>query len=383
MSSSEITTYTSEEQQLAIASMLRLNNSLIIEFLTSHGIKRGSNKAELKVRLTDAIEANVITCADIYRYLNPIESWGRQHVILFNGPGKNLEQWRDPDWVSAHIDQQNLRHLVEADLPLALPKDLTLTSIRYAESVLRITAVERREGEVRDPESDFQSESSSGITSKSIQYLEQSSVESPAKQDLAEEMLDETIIYRAYRYQVYRGIITFEWDLVANHATLQISQFPSGEKYEDAMARFDALTTGFIQLNDFSPVCLRSVIARLHELEELGSPEAMSKGIAYKTVQGRTIEGKSAAGSLGLLGETVVDTTMSTVRKVSVGHTGNFYWLPPDVNDIDSPNPLTNQIHVFLHGDAKRCNFPVLTPEVQIRYVLQRIRAIAEAASKP
>ena len=208
-------------------------------------------------------------------------------------------------------------------------------------------------------------------------------IEDPAKQNQLEEGSDEIIIYRAYLYQIYRGLIAFEWDTIANHATLQISQLPSGEKYEDAIARFDALTGDFIQLNDFSAVCLRRVIAKLHELEENGTPEAMSKGIAYKTVQGRTIEGKSAGGSLGLLGETVVDTTMSTVRKVSVGHTGNFYWLPPDVNEINSPNPLTHQVHVFLNGDAKRCNFPVHIPEPQIRHVLQRIRAIAEAAPKP
>jgi len=378
MSSGQIAVYSPEEQQLAIASLMRLNNALIIDFLTSHGIRKGVNKAELKVRLTDALEAEVISYQDIFRFLNPIESWGKQHVILFDGPTRDLDGWRNPAWVSALIDQHKLSHLVNADLPLALPKELTLTSISYADSILRITAVERREGEVRDPESDYQSESTNPI-----RYLEPSAIEDPAKQSPLEEGLDETIIYRAYRYQVYRGLIAFEWDTLANHATLQISQLPSGEKYEDAMARFDGLVGGFIQLNDYSAVCLRRVIARLHELEENGEPEAMSKGIAYKTVQGRTIEGKSAGGSLGLLGESVVDTTMSTVRKVSVGHTGNFYWLPPDVNEIDSPNPLTSQVHVILNGDAKRCNFPVRVPEPQIRYVLQRIRAIAEAAPQP
>ena len=142
MSSGQIAVYSPEEQQLAIASMLRLNNALIIDFLTSHGIRKGSNKAELKVRLTDALEANVIGYDDIFRFLNPIESWGKQHVILFNGPTRDLDKWRNPEWVSAYIAQHNLTQLVDADLPLALPKELTLTSIRYADSILRITAVE-------------------------------------------------------------------------------------------------------------------------------------------------------------------------------------------------------------------------------------------------
>jgi hypothetical protein len=360
--------YNTEEQALAVASLLRLNNSLINEFLNNSNIKKGNNKAELRIRITDALEADVISYADIYTYLNPIESWGRQHVVLYEGPAKDLDQWRNPTWVANHIEEQGLTGLLNKDLPLALPKELTLSSIKYSNSTLRITAVERREGEVRDPEFDYETESMAhALQSDSIAVEIAGTATS----------IDETIIYRAYRYQVYRGIIAFEWDLMANHATLQISQLPSGEKYEDATARFEVLISNLLNLSDHSAICLRSVITRLHEMEEAKKPEARSKGIAYKTVQGRTIEGKSAGGSLGLLGELVVDTTMSSVRKVSVGHTGNFYWLPPDVNLIASENPLTNEIHVFLNGDARRCNFPVFSPEPQIRYVLQRIRAIA------
>jgi hypothetical protein len=373
----EIPAYTLEEQQLAIASMLRLNNPLINAFLAHHGLKKGNNKAQLQLRITDALEAEVISYADIYKYLHPIESWGRQHIVLFDGPAKNLEEWSDPQWVIAHIENQKLSHLLNIDTPLALPKDLTLSSIKYSNSVLRITAVERREGEVRDPESDYSTETFFPGSAKTDGHVDQPTDPSQTEDIQSQLTIDESIIYRAYRYRIYRGIISFEWDVAANHAFLQISQLPSGEKYEDAITRFDILVSNIIKLGDYSPLCLRSVIARLHELEELRKPEARSQGIAYKTVQGRTIEGKSAAGTLNLLGESVVDTTMSTVRKVSVGHTGNFYWLPPDVNIQDSQNPLTQELHVYLNGDAQRCNFPVLTPESHTRYVLQRIRAIA------
>jgi hypothetical protein len=44
LDSADLVTYSSEEQQLAIASMLRLNNALIIEFLTSHDLKKGSTR---------------------------------------------------------------------------------------------------------------------------------------------------------------------------------------------------------------------------------------------------------------------------------------------------------------------------------------------------
>jgi hypothetical protein len=343
--------YSLEEQDLAVASMIRLSNPLILDFFHNCGIRKGTNKAEMKLRLVDALEAGFVSHADLYLYLNTIESWGRQHVILFDGPASSTDNWRDPAWVTDHVTRHGLSDYFNVTLPLALPTDLTLSSIEYTPAKLRITAVERREGVVREPELDRE-----------------------------DAVADDTIIYRAYRYQVYRGLIAFEWDLVANHAFIQISQLPSGEKYEDATARFDALITHLFSLSDFPSICLRSVITRLHELEEQHIPEARSQGIAYKTLQGRTVEGRGSSGTAGLFGETIVDTTMASVRKVSVGHTGNFYWLPPDVN-MPSDNPLTQDLHVTLIGDWRRINFPVFSPEPHIRYVLQRIRAIATPTS--
>jgi hypothetical protein len=337
--------YTAEEQELAVASLLRLNNSIVLDFFANHGIKRAYTKAEMKVRLTDALEAGTVSHGAIFLYLNPIESWGRQHVILFDGPKTSIDRWRDPEWVAHHIANCGLKDQYNSTHPHALPKELTLSSISHSVSKIRISGVERREGVVREPDLD---------------------TERPYD--------DDTIFYKAYRYQVYRGHISFEWDLVSNTAFLQISQLPSGEKYEDASARFDSVINNLLSLNDFSALCLRPVIKRLHELEEQKTPEARSHGIAYKTLQGRTVEGRGASGSLGLFGETVIDTTMATVRSVSIGHTGNFYWLTDASN---SSNPLTQEVHVILIGDWRRINFPVYYPEESIRYVLQRIRSIA------
>jgi hypothetical protein len=346
-------TYSAEEQELAVASLLRLNNALILDFLAAQNIKKANNKAEMRVRIVDALEANTITSAAIYNYLDTIETWGRQHVILYNGPTATVAHWSDHSWVSAHLSKHALSGFHNSKTTLALPKDLTLSSIEHSASNLRITALERREGAVREPDLDTETVNEDG-----------------------------NIFYKAYRYQVYRGFIIFEWDLVANQAFLQISQLPSGEKYEDATSRFETLLTNVLSLSTFSSICIRPVIKRLHELEELKRPEARSQGIAYKTLQGRTVEGRSAGASLGLFGEAVVDTTMANVRNVSLGHTGNFYWLPRDVNDVNnlSGNMLDQEVYVILIGDWRRCNFPVFYPESQVRYVLQRIRAIAAGA---
>lgn len=76
------------------------------------------------------------------------------------------------------------------------------------------------------------------------------------------------------------------------------------------------------------------------------------------------------------MGEEVIDKSMANVRKIGVGHTGNYYWLPLNVNSV-THNILTDEVHVALIGEWNRINFTVTYPEDHVRYVLRRIRALA------
>ncbi len=176
-------------------------------------------------------------------------------------------------------------------MPLALPEKLTLSSIEHTPTSLRITAVERREGALREPELDKR-----------------------------EEVEDSEIIYKAYIYKIVRGFTAFEWDLTSNQAFLQVTQLPSGQRYDEAATRFFELVAGILRTDDFTQIDLRHVIKRLHELEESGTPETRSHGMGYKTLQGRTLTGRSSSGSGALLGESVIDDAMASIRKVGVGH---------------------------------------------------------------
>ena len=296
----------------------------------------------------DALEAEQIQYSQIIVFLDEIEPWGKQHVVIYDGPTYDIAHWRDADWVRKYLEIHELNNYLNTQIPLALPETLTLSSIQWSPTKLRITAVERREGALREPELDREGE---------VEDLE--------------------VIYKAYIYRIVRGLSIFEWDLVSNQAFFQITQLPSGQRYEDASTRFSELFNNILQVQDFTSVDLRDVISRLHAVEQAGTPEARSHGIGYRTLLGRTLTGRSSLGAGALLGETVIDDAMASIREVGVGHLGNFYWLPDPTGDRTT-NPLETEVHVELVGEYKRVNFLTTNCEQDFRYVLQRIRNISQ-----
>ncbi|HMO84803.1 MAG TPA: hypothetical protein PKC18_07780 [Lacipirellulaceae bacterium] len=70
----------------------------------------------------------------------------------------------------------------------------------------------------------------------------------------------------------------------------------------------------------------------------------------------------------------MIDAALGAVRKSSVGHLGNFYWLSANGQDADT-NPLESEVHVIIVGSKNRVNFPTPNDEQTVRHVLSRIRS--------
>jgi hypothetical protein len=231
------------------------------------------------------------------------------------------------------------------------------SSIEHDRSRLRIIAIKRREGYERKEEYDQTSETPDG----------------------------EAIELRAYLYRVTRSLVVFEWNLVDNTASLQISQLPSGSKYEDVAEEFFNLVSDWLNISLFSMLDLQPVIKNLHRLEEEGSLETRSHGINYRTLGGRKVDGKSPSSDDSLLGEAVIDEAFRAIREKGVGHLGNFYWLPRSKNKSTN-NPIEKDLHVIILGSLNRINLPTPNMEQTVRYVLSRIRhhsaALPESAPR-
>jgi hypothetical protein len=168
----------------------------------------------------------------------------------------------------------------------------------------------------------------------------------------------------------------FTWNLISNNATLQISQLPTGSKYEEEEIKFAELINPWLNLNSFTKLDLRRVIKKLHELEANGIPEARSHGLSYLSQGGRRITAQSPTPQDSIFGEQEVDIALKSIRDRGVGNIGNFYWLPKSINSANG-NPLEREVHTIIVGNKSRINFTTPNKKEDIEYVLSRVRILS------
>jgi len=341
--------YSPEEREAILDYLMALRSREIRAFLEAHDLAVSGTKPELRERVGETLEEGDLTHADLIRWVDRYESWAKQHVFLYSGPeGHAIGEWRDIGWVAQHLREHKVHRYLNAVLPLILPPQLRLSSILHTGQILRIVAVERRDYSERVVELDEGRETDSG----------------------------EEIELRAYVRHVKRGLVTFEWDLTANNAMLQISQLPSGTKYEDVAGGFEKLVGPWLDLRMFILLGIRPSIARLHELEESGQAEARSHAFGYASPGGRRVTGLSPSSVDSMVGEAEFDDAMRRIRQHGVGHLGNFYWLATTV-DPSLNNPLEREVHTYLVASKGRVAFPAQNTEAEVRYVLSRVRTLS------
>lgn len=337
------------EQEIVLDYVMSFRSVQIREFLEQHQLPKSGTKADLRERITRALTDEALEYCALIAWLDTIEPWGKQHVCLFDGPeGEAHRRWRDAKWVVSHLRSGGLTKYLNAHVPLALPAELSLSSIHHTDDTVRITAVERREYWERNED------------------LDEMRTLPPSIE----------VEYRAFVHHIKRGLVILEWNLVANTAMLQISQLPSGTRYEHVVERFQKLLSPWFDFNLFNLIDVSRSIIRLHEREEAGTPEARSHSLDYASLGGRRLSGRSPSPSDSLLGEAVIDDAMKRVRTRGVGHMGNFYWLPQHRNPQNN-NPLRNEVHVLIVGSKGRVAFPTPNTEQDVRYVLSRVRTLS------
>ncbi len=342
--------YTAEEKEKIIQYFMKLKGDLIRQFLEKHELLKSGIKSQLRLRILEHLDNGTLEYKDLVNFLDDVSPWEKQHVILLNGSETELRKWRHNTNIQSILIKSRFSRYWNARLPLILPKQISLSSIVYNEEFreLKIYAVERRD------------------------YLERFE-----DFDASDERDGKEVELRAYVKHVYRGVYTFKWNLISNTSTIQISQLPSGDKYEEAYEKFAGLINPLVNIEHFSKLDLRSVIKKLHELEDSGPKETRSHVIGYHTIDGKSLSAASATPYDSLLGERVFDQALRSVRDIGVGHIGNFYWLPSSINSNNN-NPLIGEIHTIIVGNKSRINFTTPNRKEDVEYVLSRVRAFSQ-----
>ncbi|MCB0325540.1 MAG: hypothetical protein KDD69_18290, partial [Bdellovibrionales bacterium] len=270
---------TDDERAQLVTDLMALRKPQICNFLVRSRLAKTGSKEVMRTRIEEALNDNDLSPTQIVQFLDEVVPWGKQHVLLFKGPKGSIADWKSIEWLADHLKQHRLMKYLNATLPLALPEKMKISSIRQDRSRLRIMAVKRRDWWERASEYDDTSVTREG----------------------------EDVMRRAFVHRINRSLVAFEWDLTANTAMLQISELPTGTKYEQVAHEFFELIKKWFNINLFQLLELSPAIKRLHELEEAKTGEVRSHGIDYRTLEGRRFTGQSASSGDSLLGEAETD----------------------------------------------------------------------------
>jgi hypothetical protein len=332
--------FSDEERQHLHKAFLALTNEQIRMLLRDADVRPiGDSKADFDRNLRAAITNGRVTYSNIVEWLDRFDPWRRQQVFLFGGREQGVGPWADQRFVRNCLVGHEQEACFNTRVPVVLPNDLKVSSIRHRNDGLQIIAYIRREHRIRTQERD------------KFEVLENG----------------DRIVYHAFHEFVVRTAVIFEWDFVANTAVIRITQLPSRENYEDVRDIFISALRGWFQVVDEFPLLdLRRAIGALHRHEAGGGREVQAYQMAYSTAGGRQVQGRGGSGHQPFLGEHSSDIALQAVRDAGVGRNGNFHWLPTGV--------LESRVHVFINAYANRVRFYVDLDEEKIRYVLGRIR---------
>jgi len=124
--------YTDDEKAALVDFLLALKKTHLRDFFREQDMPRSGTKAEMRERLQDALAEERLSYQQIVDFLDSVAPWGKQHVILFDGPRRDLQSWKDPDLLLTHLKQHRVGKYLNARLPLVLPDALTLSSITHS-----------------------------------------------------------------------------------------------------------------------------------------------------------------------------------------------------------------------------------------------------------
>ena len=146
--------------------------------------------------------------------LTELEGWGNQQIYLFNCTTKEriLKQtWLKKTWVRDHLRDVGPGLILDAKNPTALPESPKLIGAYFSEvcevPAIRFVWAQKLISKKHDPSLDYKHE---GFSFNSASILER-------------------VLFQGYREKIYRGIISFDWEIGSGSAMLLIHKLSERE----------------------------------------------------------------------------------------------------------------------------------------------------------
>jgi hypothetical protein len=159
------------EAESLIDILVGLRVDRVRAFMERVGLPRAGTKADLHERATAGFGDGTFSIVDdLIDYLDEVEPWGRQHVILLEAKQSAAAGLCRSDGIRRRAHDAGLEHLLDHRRRQVLPADLVLSAIRSEGDMIEVVAVERREYDVREPKYDTFGQTAAGGQSLAAEH---------------------------------------------------------------------------------------------------------------------------------------------------------------------------------------------------------------------
>lgn len=340
---------TSEEIDALLSHVLSLRRDFINDLLRDRAAFSGRRKAELRGQLKHALEEGSLAVDDILTFLAEREPAGKQHVFLYRVRREANEAWRDANAAREAIRAGDHEGLLDAELPVAMPEALTLSSILLSGDEVEITAVEARHY---------------------TEHLE--ALNRPETMDDGTE-----IEWRAYAHRVARSTVRLRWNLGTRTAELHITQATERgtirNYYDEVARRFAHEVASFLDFGAFQPIDMHKVLHKLGQFEQDGRALTRSREAYFESPGGSHVRARSPSKAASVYSEPVVRRALGSVDTPTSGQGGNLYWL----QSAASNGVLEEDLHTVIVAADSRIHFMRPSSVDAIAYVLGQVRSLS------
>ncbi len=338
------------EMDELVSHVMALRKDFIQDLLRQRGIAQsGLSKRALRDQVRDAISGGQLTVEQVVAFLDREEPGGKQHVFLMRPTTKYNSSFKDLAKTRQSLARTNdVKELLEADVPLLMPEDLQLSSVRLEGDLIEITAVEARRYTERDLAYD--------------------------REEMSEEGLP--VYLRAYVERVARSSVTLRWDVKKRLATLHITQATGRglerDHYRHVRKRFADGVSPWLDFDEFKDQDLHKAVHELHRREQTKTKAlTRSRYGLWLTPGGGELAATSPSKKASVFAESEMTRAVGAVSPKSSGVvSGNFYWLP------GSKTPVDQDLHLKVFASEARINFMVPSSADAVAHVISEIRGL-------
>lgn len=304
--------------------------------LGSKGLTKTGTKHELREKLAEALDNGIVTTDDLVEILDDVESWGRQHVFLYETPnaGSHIKQKSGLQSTLKNIGW-NVTLNEPQNLIMPISKSVRLVSLN--ENVLRVEWIETRKWTERVQD-----------------------------QDYAEEIDGEEVVFQATKKRHQRAISAFEWNLMDQTAALFIHQLPSGTRYKQEEEAFRALLRPLVDLDTFDEIRMKRAITKIKD--QKGIRERRTN---YVAATGSKLSMQSSGRAMTIGAEPELKEVRDLIKQSKLMGAAflNCFW--------EANSELEQEVHTHMDVFDCRVGFLGQYTEESVRYVLSRIRKAA------